>query len=523
MKINSLQELDAILRRRFERDTIAALRDIEPPSAFLGMQEATRRIVEAIKSGEEIAVVGDYDADGVIASAILSAFFDCVRAKSSVYLPDRFGDGYGISPAIVDRIGASLIVTVDNGASAFEAADRAKALGKTLIITDHHVCRAQPPQAFAIVNPKQPDCPSQYKELCGAAIAWYLAASLTRALNADFDLNEALALVAIASIADCVELKSANRALVKAGVKRLNASAKPYAKALREALKADIDSEAIAYKIAPKINAAGRIAHSRIAYDFLKSATATEAKALFAELDALSKERKRIEEGAFDEALKQIGGGESAVVVSGEGWHEGVIGIVAARLAERFKKPAVVIAVKGESAKASARSWGKADLFDLFERCGEYITGFGGHKKAAGATLRADRIAAFADAFRAACASNGAVASNRDILGELDLSLVSSALCDLIAQYEPFGEGNPKPIFVACDAPVKESKTIGENGAHLRLSLERERGGNDLQAIWFFASRDIKQNDRVSFYYSILPDRFNGVLRVKLRIEEMID
>ncbi|MDR3347320.1 MAG: single-stranded-DNA-specific exonuclease RecJ [Helicobacteraceae bacterium] len=524
MKIHSLEQLEAIFRRRFDGDTITKLGEIEPPNAFLDMQKATRKIIAAIEEGETIAIVGDYDADGVIASVILSDFFDCIRAKHSVYLPDRFTEGYGISPDIIDRIDANLIVTVDNGIVALKAAEHAKALGKTLIITDHHTCSASLPQAFAILNPKQPKCPSKYKEFCGAAIAWYLVASLTRAMNAHFDLNEALALVAIAAIADRVELKDANRALTKAGIKRLNASAKPYAIALRETIKAEIGCDDIAYKIAPKINAAGRITHSRHAYNFLKAASVPEAKKLLAELDALAKQRKTIEDGVFDEAVKQVGAnGANAIIARGVGWHEGVIGIVAARLADRFKKPAIVISINGENAKASARVGGEADLAWLIEQCRDDVVSFGGHKKAAGINLLADRIDSFANAFDAICASyDTQKTEHSDVLGELDPSLISSELCDLIGRYEPFGEGNLKPVFVACDLLVKESRAIGENGAHLHLTLKCDRAANDLQAVWFFATRDVVIGDRVSFYYTVLADRFNGVLRVKLKVKEMI-
>ncbi|MDR2034504.1 MAG: single-stranded-DNA-specific exonuclease RecJ [Helicobacteraceae bacterium] len=530
--IDSFEELSAILQSRFENDAIKKLNQIESPSAFKGMREATERIALALEEGEAIEIVGDYDADGVIASVILSDFFDCAKAKFpktkyGVYLPDRFKEGYGVSPQIIDRIKANLIVTVDNGINAIETAKRAKELGKTLIITDHHICPETPPQAYAIINPRQPDCPSKYKELCGASIAWYFAASLTRTLGVEFDLNEALAFVALASIADCVALNGANRALTKTGIKRLNLCRRPYAIALKSICQAPIDSEQIAFKIAPKINAAGRIEHSRLAYDFLRSETIEEAFKRLAKLDDLAKRRKIIEEAIIGEALTQCTEKESAIVVSANGWNEGAIGIAAARLAERFYKPAIAIAINGQNAKASARSYGEIDILSLIASCEKYVKSFGGHKKAAGINLAADRIDEFKKAFYAAASRIKLpdFVENRAVLGELNPLLIARKLCEIIDRFEPFGEGNPRPIFIAKNMLVKDCKKMGQDGAHLRLILSCDRVDN-LEAILFFADRllgDRKLNigDRVSFHYAVFLDSFNGVSRLRLRVEKI--
>ncbi|GHV59278.1 single-stranded-DNA-specific exonuclease [Campylobacterota bacterium] len=540
MKIESLNALAAIFEARFANETIKRLSDIQPPQKLRGMSEAVARIVRAKEQGEAITIVGDYDADGVIAAAILSEVLERCGADCRVLLPNRFTDGYGISAAIIERIDTPLVITVDNGISAMDAAARAKERGIDLIITDHHNCPPVLPDAFAVINPKQAGC--EYglgthaaKELCGAGVAWYLAAALNNAFGAGCDMKALLALAGVAAVADCVPLLDTNRVFVKAGLAQLNRIDAPFAAVLRSECGTDgvIGYEDIAFRIAPRINAAGRMATAAIAYDFLRANTEARAHELFARLSELSAERKEIENAIVSAAKAQIeaeGASDSAaIVVCGHGWHEGVIGIAAARLSECYGKIAVVISTDGVNAKGSARLGDQGfaggqggDLYALLTQCGQWLESFGGHKKAGGIRLAHAQIEpfrqAFLDAARATrhCEQRGETAADGAL--ELNTALITPTLREIYAAYEPFGEGNEQPVFAAHDFRAVETKWVGKDGAHLQLLFD-----NGLRAIYFNAERSVDYTASISFLYSLMFDSFNGRERVKINIRRCCD
>jgi len=391
------ERLFAILNRRFEQDEIKKLSDLQNPAVFKDMQKAVERIAEAIKNREKIALVGDYDVDGVVSSVILKEFFDHIKYPLEVILPNRFSDGYGISPQVLNRIDAPLIITVDNGINAIEAAGICKKRGVDLIITDHHTCPDNLPDAFAIINPKQPGCGFEFKEICGAGVAWYLAAALKKRLGIElFDMRSSLDILAIATISDAVPLVSVNRIIVRAGLKVLEKSKRASIKAFKQKLgKEKFSSEDIGFALAPKLNAAGRMNSASEAYEFLMSKSISEASRWLDYLWDLNTQRKEVESLITTAAKEMTDINDRVIVVWGEKWHEGVIGIVASRLVDLFELPAIVFSINEGIAKGSARSVGNVDIYSLIKEHEEMLVNFGGHKQAAGLSIKAEDIPNF--------------------------------------------------------------------------------------------------------------------------------
>jgi single-stranded-DNA-specific exonuclease len=513
MIISDIKTIYSLLADRFKGDIIFSLGDLEQPEKLKNMPKAIGRVIKAKERGEKISIVSDYDVDGVIASAVLSDFFDDCGIDSRVIFPDRFTEGYGISEALIKRIESPVAITVDNGILAYEAARIARERNISLIITDHHNPSEILPDAEAVINPKLGGF--LYAEICGAAVAWYLAAALRSALGSRFSIADELDLIAIATIADRVPLHNSNRVFARAGLAKLNVSERPCFEVLRQLHgRNEFSYDDIAFLIAPKLNAAGRFASAEIAFDFMRAKSFETAAKAYGELDRLSNERKAIENGVFEEALKQADGTQNAIVVGGAGWHEGVIGIVAAKLAERFHKRSVVFSINGATAKGSARSYGDADLYAQLLVCGEFFSELGGHKKAAGIAIKTDMIEPFKKKFLS-LSPKEADKKFENALGELRPSLITPQLREVLKEFEPFGEGNPKPLFYARDFAIKRFNRVGKGGDHLQIYFE-----NGLQAIYFNAPR-AEPKDRISFFYSLIFDEYRGEQRTKLRIEQI--
>lgn len=525
MKISDPQTFEAILAARFNETPFGRLADLPDPFMFLGMDRAADRLAAAVRSGEKITIAGDYDADGVCASAILHETLRYCGVEAEVIIPDRFSDGYGLSVRLIDRVESGVVVTVDNGIAAHDAALRAKEKGLTLIVTDHHLCGGTLPDAYAVVNPKQPGCPFPFKEPCGATVAWYLGAALKSRLGAAFNLADQLDLLMLATLADSVPLVGLNRTLARSGLEKLNASKRPCVLALRAFLdKTVFVYDDVAFQIAPRLNAAGRMEHARAAFDFLSAETFEGALKNLQTLDRLNRARKETESRILEAAQAQIDPASAALVAHGEGWHEGVIGIVAARLAQRFKRPSVVIAHEHETAKGSARTVGDVDLYALIAGCQTHLSAFGGHKKAAGIKLSPGDIGGFKAAFLEAAAriDPAQLAANGALIGELSLALITPELCELMGRYEPFGEGNPQPLFLADALAVLEAKIMGKEGQHLRLRVGQDLHGPSGEAVAFFTDRSYRPGQRASFYYTVSLNEFNGSRRAQMSVSEFL-
>lgn len=513
--------LRKLLEGRFQQDTITRLKEFPPPSEMKNLEGAAERIAAAVRAGKKITIVGDYDVDGVVASVVVSDFFDALEVPVQVVIPNRFTDGYGLSPSVAERIDGELVVTVDNGIAAVEAAALLKARGVELIVTDHHTCPPTLPDATFIVNPKQPGCPFPYKEICGATVAWYLVAALRSLLLPKYDLMASLDLVGLATLADVMPLKSMNRVLVRQGLEVFNKARRPAIRAIMEVTGKDrFTADDVAFQINPRLNAAGRLEEAGLAFAFLKAGTADEGVERFLELTRLNEERKTVERELAETAAAGVDPAKPVIVAWGEGWHEGVIGIVASRLVNRFKKPAVVISVEEGRAKGSGRSVGDVDLYALLDQCRAHLTGFGGHKGAAGVVLEPGKIPAFARALEEAAASlpPEQYLEKERAVGSIPFREVDLELVEILEAFEPYGEANPKPRFHIPRATARKAGRVGSDGAHLRLTLSQDR---ELEAIAFFEKTEVAAGDRLSCYCTVSRNSYRNVESVQLLVEEV--
>jgi len=489
------------------------------------IEKSSKRIVEALQNDEKIVIVGDYDVDGVSSSAIMKLFFQKTGFDIEVVIPDRFKDGYGLTPGLLERIEADLIITVDNGITSFEAAEICKQKGIDLIITDHHTplimdnvkCKTENeetvrlPDALAVVNPKtSPDFP--FKEICGAEVAWYLCAAVKSEMKLKIDLREFTDILAIAIIADVMPLTHMNRTLVNMGLKRLNKAVKPFSKALKRFFNKEFRAEDIAFQIAPRLNAAGRMAHAEVAYRFLTSDNETEAFDLLMELDGLNNLRKETEKEAV-ESIDEIS--DDFIVVKGN-FHEGVVGIIASRLVHKYKKPAIVFCENEGMLKGSGRSLGNIDIFSLVNECKELLEGFGGHKMACGLSLKEENF----DKLKQLLNRKLSRYSKEDffiedyVLGELPFKEIDIELLDILQEFEPYGEGNPKPKFIA-NAKIEHVQNLKDN--HFKLILSQD----DIVLPAVIFRFDGEFTDSLYFKFSINENSYYG-RSVQLMIEEIL-
>jgi len=480
------------------------------------IEKAVKRVAEAVNNNEKIVILGDYDVDGVSSSAVMKLFFAEMDYDVEVVIPDRFEDGYGLTTRLLKKIDADLIITVDNGITSFEAAEECRKKGIDLIITDHHTpivheFKYKLPHAYAIVNPKtSPDFP--FKEICGAEVAWYFCAALKHHFKLKTDLRNFLDIVAIAVIADVMPLIHMNRTIVNMGLKRLNAALKPFSKALKKFFNKNFTSEDVAFQIAPRLNAAGRMAHAYTAYRFLTSDNEHDAFELLMELDRLNNFRKEKEK----EAVENIDAVDDDFIVVKGDYHEGIVGIIASRLVHKYKKPAIVFSEKEGFLKGSGRSLGNIDIFSLVGECSEMLEGFGGHKMACGVSIKEDVF----ESFKKSLNEKIKRYQKEDffiedyVLGELPFSEIDMELVNILKSFEPYGEGNPKPKFIA-SAKVEHIQNLKEN--HFRLILSQE--DVLLPAVLFRFDEEIK--DFIKFKFSVNENSFNG-RSVQLIIEEVL-
>jgi single-stranded-DNA-specific exonuclease len=453
-----------------------------------GMTAATDRLTQAITGRERIAVHGDYDVDGVTSTVMLRRALEMLGADVTHFLPERLRDGYGLQPESIDRLhaaGARLIVSVDCGIRAAAAAERARALGVDLIITDHHEPEAVLPDALAVLNPKRHDCAYPDKHLAGVGVALKLVQSLCGRAGKDRWLPAFVKMAALGTLADVVPLVGENRVIAKLGLEGLSRG--PNSVGLQALLDASgvgnrrLDSYHVAFQIAPRVNAAGRMSSPDIAARLLLAfdqSMESLARELAAQLNVENLRRQQEEADTVALARKEIDsdpdiGAHNLLVVGGEGWHRGVIGIVASKLVESYFKPSIVLSIDGELAHGSCRSIPGFDMLEALEGCADLFLKFGGHRQAAGLTMEAGRV-------RELRARLGAYANERlspddlcprlRIDGPLPLSAIDGGVMEGLSQLAPFGTSNPRPVFWAptveiCDGPHRIKDR------HLRMTL----------------------------------------------------
>ncbi len=512
-----------------------SLEALHDPFLLPDMEIAVERIEGAIATGERILVHGDYDADGMSAAALLTHALHRLEAKVDTFVPHRTRDGYDLSEAGLEkaaRIGAGLIVTADCGVTAVDAVARAVRQGRDVIITDHHRPGTRLPVGAAVVNPMRTDSEYPFRPLAGVGVAFKLVQALfTRAGLPTGETNQHLDLVALGTIADQMPLEGENRILVKAGLRAMSMSRKPGVRALLERAGASpgepVSTDLVSFRVGPRLNSVGRMGSADSGVKLLLTSDPHEADRLAAYLDRRNSERRQADQSVYAEVEAQIArrfdpGTDRAVVVWGDGWHPGVIGIVASRIVDATHRPAVVVSFDGEVGRGSARSVDGFHLHAALERLSGELDHFGGHRMAAGLSIRRDRMERFANGFLAIAADElGKSADRPEIRIDAELSIGSAdrTLLDWLRRAGPFGTGNPAPVFLARGVELRDFHAVGPQAAHLRLRLVD--GPDTLTAIGFgLGSRgvEIGTGDRFDILFHFEENRWNGRSRPQARV-----
>ena len=514
-----------------------ALGNLHDPFLMKDMGRAADRLRDAVLNQERICVYGDYDADGVTSIALVMGFLREVGADCFYHVPKRLEEGYGLSRNGVLTAagkGARLIVTADCGITAFAEADLCRDLGIDLIITDHHTPSEGVPSACAVVNPMRADCLFPCTSLAGVGVAFYLVAALRgRLRDCEFfsgrrepDLRDYLDLVALGTIADIVPLVDENRIFVSFGLTRLSSASRIGIQALKKVAGiADcVDSVAVGFRLAPRLNAAGRLDDASVAVELLLTDDRERADALAEYLNAGNEERQALEQEILNDALQMVASGSNlrgrrSIVLASESWHSGVIGIVASRIVELFHRPTILIALQDGNGKGSGRSIPGFHLHDALRACSEHLIRFGGHKYAAGLTIDQDTLEEFTRRFDDVAAG---LLSEEDLLPEIRIDAeltsddISLAMAEQVALLEPFGSGNPRPVFLLRCAKVVERSVLKDRHLRLRLAV----GGMCLDAMGFSLAGRIPDGEYLDVVFSLEVNVWNGRKSVRLRLKD---
>ena len=534
------QVLAAVLVRRGHTDSAAARAFLaaelpeHDPFQLGDMREACEAIHAAIAAGTKICVHGDYDADGICATALAVLVLGELGADVTWHLPSRFDEGYGVGRETLTRLageGIGLVLTVDCGVTAVEEVAHARELGLAIVVTDHHRPGPELPDC-PVVGPYRGEYP--FRELCGTGVVWKLGQAL---LGTDSDaLARHLDLVAVATVADVVPLVDENRGLAVAGLRQLARTQKPGLQALMRSARVDaaaIDAAAIGFRLAPRLNAAGRLGRPEAALELLLTEETEPATQLAAQLEELNRDRQAVEERILREAVEEIESWPEAqrrrraFVVAGADWHEGVIGIVASRLVERYNRPVVLIAGTDGNWKGSGRSIPGFDLHDGLRRCAGHLERWGGHAAAAGLSIKPERVPAFAEAFSSIGDAELAEDDLRPpalvdaLVHGRDLTL---ELCNELAQLAPFGLGNPNVTLLLAGCQLVDLAAVGE-GKHLKFRV-REDGRDSGSAIAFRMGRRLDSLRRAGAYdlaFKLEANQWNGTVAPQLNVRHVFE
>ncbi len=522
----------------------ADLEGLHDPFLMLGMDRAVDRIVEAIEKGEKITIFGDYDVDGITSTALLYHFFKELDTPFDHYLPERMVEGYGVNENALQEIknrGSSLVITADCGVTATKQVEFANSIGLEVIITDHHQVPADGlPNALAMLNPHQPDCPYPFKFLCGVGIVFKLAVAIRRRLRDKGreehtlpNLKQHLDLLTLGTIADMAPLNGENHVLTAHGMEALRHTTKPGLVALKEVAGIDgtVDSSSIGFGLAPRLNAAGRLGRADSGLDLLVSSDIEAAKAMAEGLNQLNEERKKTQQEAQEVAEyiieREIDLDENKVlVIASEDFHQGVIGIVAAKLADKFNRPTFLIAINEEGmGKGSARSIPTFNLYKALTQCGDYLVQYGGHAFAAGLNIEASRI----DDFRRAMNENAEAFLNEETMvselhidAALSIREIDFELYREIQQLAPFGQVNTVPVFCSKNIQVRGKREIGKEKNHVRFKAVQ--GGDAIDVVGFRMARmfrELEDGMPVDIVYELQPNHWNGRNKLELKLLDL--
>jgi len=518
-----------------------SLDQLHDPFLMLGMSDAVKRLLHAIDHQEPVLIYGDYDVDGTTGTAVLLRALRMLGATAGYHVPHRFTEGYGIQQAGLEkavRDGYKLVVSVDCGIRAHEPLHWARANGLDIIITDHHLPDEDEgsPPALAVLNPNQHGCNYPDKNLAGVGVAFKLIHALFRERGREAQVPGFLKMVAIGTVADVAKLVGENRSIVALGLSDLPKAVNPGLRALIDIAGCGDDGEMTAYdlgfRIGPRINAAGRMDAARAVIELFETKENDEARRLAEHLDTRNRERKDAQREIFNRAIEEFESGAEreaqthAAVIAGDGWHRGVIGLAASKIAERLNRPCVVISLEGDVGHGSARSIEAYHLFDGLTACRDLLDKFGGHSHAAGLSIRREHIPEFRrrlNEHAASCLTEADLEPVLSIDAEVPPRALGFQLWQDLRALEPFGAGNPRPVFATRGFRIlSEPQIIKEQ--HLKLRV----GGDDnrpIEAIWWRGVEEAGQtpqaNQRIDLAYELEANRWNGEIRLQLNVRDM--
>ncbi len=521
--------------KRFINADIGELYD---PFLLKGAEGASQRIIKAIENKEKITVYGDYDVDGITSTVVLVKFLKSHGADVDYYIPDRLEEGYGINTLAIDSIAKAntkLLITVDCGITAVDEIEYAKNKGMEVIVTDHHECKDNLPKAEFVINPKQPGCNYPFKKLAGVGVVFKLIQAITLKLKFHMKelIEEYIDLVALGTVADVMPLEDENRIIVKNGLKHINYSTNYGIRALLKT--ADIKTNQITtsivgFGLAPRINAAGRMGDPQSAVSLLLSSDETEAQKYAALLEEENRERQRIENDIFCEAIEIIKDNKDiendyVLVLSHDGWHHGIIGIVASKISEKYNKPCILISTDEHGrGKGSGRSIKGFNLFEALKNCSDKLVKFGGHELAAGLGIEKEKISEFRkeiNRYAKELLKEEDFIPLMQIDAELPVQYLNLNTAEKLAILQPYGMGNPSPVFYTPELIVMSLRTLSD-GKHLKMTLVKNDMYIDVIGFGMGDRADIiKQGDKIDIVYNLDINVYRGEKQAQLHLRDL--
>ena len=516
---------------------------LHDPSLMLGMSDAAARVLRAIDRREQILIYGDYDVDGTTGTVVLRRALELLGARSRFHVPHRFTEGYGIRQDVLERAsaeGCSLVISVDCGIRAHEPLEWARANGLDVIVTDHHLPDAEEgaPPAFAVLNPNQQGCDYPDKHLAGVGVAFKLAHTILRERGREKLLKGFLKVVAIGTVADVAPLIGENRAIVALGLADIVNATNPGLRALMEVAGCgdgrDMRCSDLGFRLGPRINAAGRMDAARAVVELFETTDAAEARRLAAHLDARNRERQVMQRAITERAVAEYersGDTGAVAVIAGDGWHRGVIGLAASRIAERLARPCVVVSLEGDLGHGSARSVEGYHLLDGLTSCADLLETFGGHAQAAGLTVRREnvdelrrRLHEHALRFSVGAAGGARGGGGVKVDAELPPGALTLALAADLERLEPFGAQWPRPVFLSRGVRVvKEARVLKER--HLKFEVAAGDSARPVEVLWWGGAEEAaatpRAGDRIELAYAVETNIWRGERRLQLIVEDM--
>ena len=517
------------------------LENLHDPFLMNNMDKAANVLQQNIINKKKIFIFGDYDVDGTTGSSALYLFLRSINCQAQIYIPNRISEGYGLSEKGIDNAknwGANLIISCDCGINATKEVAYAKEKGLDIIVTDHHTPDQKLPFADAIINPNQVDCEYPFKGLCGGGVIFKLMQAVSKLLDLNDEVvYEYLDLITLGTSSDVVPLADENRIIVKQGLNKLFETQKPGLRALIEVsglAENQLSVDGIIFRLAPIINAAGRLGDPNRVVKLFTTESYSEAQKLAHELDRDNRKRRKIQQSILEESIRKVNSEvdlskEKAIVLWDENWHEGIVGIVAAKIKEIYNRPSIIISLKEGIGKGSARSVIGFDLFENLSKCKELLISFGGHPMAAGLSLNENKLLVFKEKISKLASEkleDKDLINSLDIEGELDLNLINtsdSRFMNFLDKLGPFGPGNESPVFITRNVyPLENPKLLGKKGEHIKFSIRKNN--NTLSAIGFNKGKDgekMSNSQSIDIAYVVEKNQWRGNTSVQLNIKDI--